>query len=76
MRFLLNLNIDKRRNGSLLPLNYQYECSALIYKILFNANRDYATWLHENGFTGDKKQFKLFTFSRFYFPKYKIEREL
>lgn len=68
MRFNLTLNIDKRLHNSLLPLNYQYECSALIYKILFNANQDYATWLHQNGFKADKKQFKLFTFSRFYFP--------
>ena len=75
MRFHLNLNIDKQSNSLLLPLNYQYECSALIYKILFSANKEYASWLHSNGFEADKKQFKLFTFSRFYFPKYRIRGE-
>ena len=75
MRFNLTLNIDTRLHRSLLPLNYQYECSALIYKILFNANQEYATWLHQNGFKADKKQFKLFTFSRFYFPQFKIKGE-
>lgn len=60
MRFNLTLNIKKESYSAVLPLNYQYECSALIYKVLLNTNQNYATWLHQNGFIGEKKQFKFF----------------
>ena len=49
MRFRLVLEVD-RAQGDLLPLNYQYEQSAVIYKILSRSDRDYSSWLHDNGF--------------------------
>lgn len=64
MRFVITLRVNARKFGRLLPLNYQYEMSAVIYKILSSADTEFATWLHENGFQMDNgKQFKLFTFS-------------
>jgi CRISPR-associated endoribonuclease Cas6 len=75
MRFKLTLNIEKHIFGNRLPLNYQYELSGVIYKILSLASEDYATWLHDNGFTLDTKQFKLFTYSRLVIPAYTIEKE-
>lgn len=73
MRFRLTLNIDKHAFGSTLPLSYQYECSAVIYKILSKSDEAFSTWLHDNGFTSDKKRFKLFTFSRLQVERFKIE---
>lgn len=73
MRFKLTLNIDKQPFGNLIPLNYQYAASALIYKILSNSESDFAEWLHQNGFSDDKRRFKLFTFSRLNVPRYSIE---
>ncbi|MGC3977189.1 MAG: CRISPR-associated endoribonuclease Cas6 [Paludibacteraceae bacterium] len=73
MRFRLTLTIDKHAFGSALPLNYQYECSAVIYKILSKSDEAFSTWLHDNGFTSDKKRFKLFTFSRLQAERYRIE---
>lgn len=73
MRFKLFLNIDKRPFGNRLPFNYQYELSAVIYKILANADHAFAEWLHDNGFAADKKVFKLFAFSRLQIPNYRIE---
>ena len=72
MRFKLCLEVNKKAFGNLLPLNYQYEQSAAIYKILQSADEDFAQWLHDNGYrTTAGKNFKLFTFSRF-----KIEKRI
>lgn len=69
MRFILTLeNTDQ----GLLPLNYQYELSAWIYKTLNYGNSEFADWLHREGYTNDYKQFKLFTFSNLMVPNFKI----
>jgi len=72
MRFRLSLEVNKRAFGNILPINYQYESSAAIYRILSAANIEYSNWLHDNGFTIEGKRFKLFTFSRFKIEKRKI----
>lgn len=68
MRFKLTLEVLPEKYGRDIPINYQYEMSAAIYRILSSANEEYSSWLHENGFVcedGDKlKRFKLFTYSR------------
>lgn len=65
MRFRLILTVDRRSFGDLLPINYQYEQSAVIYRILSKASEEYADWLHHNGFQLESgRPFKLFTFSR------------
>ena len=65
MRFRLILEVNRSAFGNVLPINYQYEQSAVIYRILSQANEAYAEWLHENGFqTESGKRFKLFTYSR------------
>ncbi len=79
MRFKLTLEVNKKAFGNLLPINYQYEQSALIYRLLASANAEYAQWLHENGFVADSgKHFKLFTYSPFKIEKRKVlfERNL
>src|SRR5690606_18666101 len=51
---------------AVLPLNYQYPLSAVIYRILQQADKDYAHFLHETGYKQydhSLKSFKLFTFS-------------
>lgn len=73
MRFKLVLEVNRRAFGNMLPINYQYEQSAAIYKILSYGDKKYAAWLHENGFQLENgKTFKLFTFSRFKIEKRKI----
>lgn len=73
MRFKITLNIDNTTFRNRLPLNYQYEMSAALYKILYSANEEYAAWLHNNGYMADKLTFKLFTFSRLNIPNYRIK---
>ena len=75
MKFKIIFRID-RSLGDCLPINYQYEQSAVIYKILSNADKAYSAWLHDNGFQLDNgKHFKLFCYSRFQFDKYRILRD-
>jgi CRISPR-associated endoribonuclease Cas6 len=50
--------------GHVLPINYQYEFSAWIYKVLYQGDKAFAGWLHEQGYAYGKKRFKLFTFSQ------------
>lgn len=72
MRFKITFAID-RKYGDCLPINYQYEQSALIYKVLSHADAEYSAWLHDNGFRLDNgKHFKLFCYSRFKFEQYRI----
>lgn len=73
MRFKLTLTVDKRAFGNLLPLDYQYELSSFVYRTIERANATYSKWLHENGFELATKQFRLFNFSHFQIPAYKIE---
>ena len=69
MKFKITLKID-REYGDLLPFNYQYEQSAVIYRILAQADTQYSSWLHENGYQlNGSKRFKLFCYSPFIFEK-------
>lgn len=71
MQFKLTLKID-RKNGDKLPFNYQYEQSAVIYRILAKADSCYSAWLHENGYVlNGTKRFKLFAYSPFAFDRVK-----
>lgn len=69
MKFKITLKIN-RKFGDNLPFNYQYEQSAVIYRILAQADRLYSSWLHTNGYVvNGAKRFKLFTYSPFIFDK-------
>lgn len=63
MRFKITLG--PQSSDSVIPINYQYPLSAVIYKVLAEADDEYATFLHEKGYQVDDslKRFKLFSFS-------------
>jgi CRISPR-associated endoribonuclease Cas6 len=71
MRFRLTLEVDGKTYGNIIPLSYQYELSAWIYKVIDRSDSVYAQWLHENGFADENKIFKLFTFSNLQIPEFK-----
>lgn len=73
MRIKLKLSISKGSHDTLLPINYQYELSSAIYKIIESGNKEFSDFLHRKGFTEKNKKFKLFTFSNFYIPKFKLQ---
>jgi CRISPR-associated endoribonuclease Cas6 len=73
MQFKISLRC--RESNPVLPVNYQYELSAWIYRVIRNADAAYAEFLHRNGHTSGRKSFKLFSFSQLDVPKYRIEAD-
>lgn len=74
MRIKLTLNRTTKQR--MLPMEYQYYISAWIYKVLFQADKKFALFLHEHGYgTGETKLYKLFCFSRLNFGKPKLWKE-
>jgi CRISPR-associated endoribonuclease Cas6 len=62
MRFQLTL--IPSTNHNLLPANYQYPLSSAIYKIIYQADKKYSAFLHDQGYQlMNGKSFKLFSFS-------------
>lgn len=55
--------------NQVLPVNYQYLIASWIYRTLGNANSEYATRLHEEGYDFAGKTYKLFTYSTLH-PKW------
>ncbi|MDL2222350.1 CRISPR-associated endoribonuclease Cas6 [Parabacteroides sp. OttesenSCG-928-N08] len=72
MRFKLNIEVHKDKQGNILPISYMYEQSAVIYRILSLGDKEYTNWLHENGYNEGGKTFKLFNFSPFIISSYQI----
>jgi len=73
MRIKLQLKITS--DERILPINYQYAVSSWIYKTLNVSNPEFASWLHEQGFSLKNKRFKLFCFSNIYFEKSQLQGE-
>lgn len=75
MRFKLTLNRTTKQR--MLPMDYQYYVSAWIYKVLKQADKDFAQFLHEKGYggQGESKLYKLFCFSRLNFGKPRLWKE-
>ncbi len=69
MRFRLTLTPVRDRQQ--LLFNYQYPLQAWIYRLLNDANEEYASFLHEKGYQvpASNKHFKHFTFSSLIIPK-------
>jgi len=74
MRFELTLNRTTRQR--MLPMDYQYYISAWIYKVLKQADPDFAQFLHEKGYgQSETKLYKLFCYSRLNFGRPKLWKE-
>ncbi len=73
MRFKIYLN--RVGNQRFLPINYQYELSAVIYRIIDRADSDFSDFLHTHGYIGNGRPFRLFTFSRLFLQGSKVVKE-
>jgi CRISPR-associated endoribonuclease Cas6 len=60
----VKLTLAATKRAASLPLSYNHAVASLIYDTLGNASTDFASRLHDEGFTSDGRRFKLFTFSR------------
>ena len=70
----LQITLQHKPN-QVLPINYQYLVSSWIYRTLGNANSEFATKLHEQGYNFGGKQYKLFTFSALQPNWYRIDKQ-
>lgn len=73
MRFKIHLK--RTSKDRFLPINYQYELSSVIYKIIDTADSDFASFLHDQGYLAGNKPFRLFTFSHLDLDKSNVIRE-
>lgn len=74
MRFRITFNRTTKQR--MLPMDYQYYISAWIYKVLKLADRDFAHFLHNQGYgASTTKLYKLFCFSPINFGKPKLWKE-
>ncbi len=62
---------------AILPINYNYLLTSLIYKIIKNSSEDYSQFLHDKGYRmgNSKKGFKLFTYSMLISDNLMVKRE-
>jgi CRISPR-associated endoribonuclease Cas6 len=73
MRINLTLN---NRPGSRISLNYRYELSSAVYKILSLADPEFSAWLHDVGYPLEGRKFKLFAISSLRFGEgFRTHRE-
>lgn len=71
MQFKLTLTTVT--SNQTIPLNYQYELSAWIYKIIEKADAEYSDFLHNVGYSVGRKTFKFFSFSNLVIPNFDIQ---
>ena len=74
MRFKLVLSVKSESFGSVLPVSYQYELSAAVYRRIRENFELYLHWLSSNGFAPiDDCRNRLFSFSNLYIPRIRVE---
>ncbi|MCH8568718.1 MAG: hypothetical protein LAT67_10660 [Balneolales bacterium] len=52
----IKLTITPEGAGNILPINYQYEISAWIYRMIHDGNAEFAAWLHNKGYGSGAKR--------------------
>lgn len=74
MRFKLVLAVKSESFGNVLPVSYQYELSAAVYRRIRENYEAYLHWLSSNGFAPvDDFRNRLFSFSNLYIPRIRVE---
>ena len=74
MRFKLVLSVKSESFGNVLPVSYQYELSAAVYRRIRENLDSYLNWLSSNGFAPvDDYRNRLFSFSNLYIPRIRVE---
>jgi len=62
----LKVTLSPLQRQTILPVNYNYFLTGLVYRTLESSSENYSRFLHADGYglEESKKRFKLFTFSR------------
>ena len=72
----LRLLFHTPENGFLLPLNYNYYLTSIIYDSLKRASPEFSQFLHEKGYQDGFRSFKFFTYSQIRSEKREIKGDL
>lgn len=72
MRFKITMSVTGR--DRYLPADYQYYLSSWIYKRIAGGDREFANFLHEQGYRMGHRKFKLFNFSPIDFRPYLLHK--
>jgi CRISPR-associated endoribonuclease Cas6 len=68
----LRLSLQRNSAQNIIPINYQYEISAAVYKLFQQGSPEFAKNLHYEGFKHNISKFKLFTFSKLKIKESKV----
>ena len=60
----IKLILAATQSNSFLPINNNHAIASLIYHTIGSSSHEFAKFLHEEGFAGGNRNFKMFTFSR------------
>jgi CRISPR-associated endoribonuclease Cas6 len=69
---IFNLTLFTHEKEAVLPINYQYQVSCAIFRIIESSSPELSAFLHGNGYQDGCKRFKLFTFSDIRAAPFKI----
>jgi len=69
---VLRIEIAFETPNGVIPINYNYYLSSLIYSLVASVDKELASSIHEKGFG---KGFKFFTFSQLFFRNFRVEGE-
>ena len=64
MRLKIRCQLEK---DSRFPFNYSYEMQSVIYSLIRKSSSEFSEFLHKTGYVDEKRNFKLFTFSKLFF---------
>lgn len=73
MRLALKLKVCSK--DCIIPINYQYPLQSWIYKVIQEADANFSTFLHEQGYENGDKVFKFFNFSAIKGVPYQVQQD-
>ena len=64
----LKITLSTPASGATLPIDYQYPLQQAVYRLLAAGSKQFASFLHGQGFPRGKRTYKLFTYSWLQIP--------
>lgn len=73
----IEIELKAKNHNYTIPLSYNYIIHGAIYKLLSQSSQKFTKWLHQRGFvTDDGRSLKLFTFSKLFFERLRVEKDV
>lgn len=73
----IEIELKAKTRDYTVPLTYNYMIHGAIYRLLSQSSQEFTKWLHQKGFITDEgRAMKLFTFSKLFFEKLRVEKDV